>query len=257
MTSSHAPVFDSTDSKRIGLLVPSSNAVMEVELHRSLPHDITVHTSHIGRSNQAFTPDAMRETIDNAMGAAASLDQAELDLVVHGHTASSYVVGILGDIELARKIGEAAGAPGMTAAEAAVRCLRSVGARRIWVAAPYPVATAQTAADFMIAHGFEVLSVNCLSVDHVTKLKKVPLQAIYELGVRVAARGDADALFFSGTGVHTLGVIGALERAIGKPVITANLAALWGALDRIGRADAFRFGESRLLEWQRKRAAFC
>ena len=227
---------------------------MEVEFYRSLPNDITVHTSHIPRSNQAITPEAMQQTTDNAIGAAASLDQAGLDLVVHGHVASSYVAGIEGDIELARKIGEAASAPGMTAAEAALRCLRSFGARRLWLAAPFPPATTQTVADFMTAHGFEVRSLECLSVDHAMKLKKVSLQATYELGVRAAAEGDADALFLAGTGVHTLGLIGPLERAIGKPVITANLAALWGALDRIGRTDAFRFGESRLLEWQRERA---
>ena len=243
-----------SDTKRIGLLVPSSNVVMEVEFYRSLPHDITVHTSHIPRSNQAITPDAMQQTTDNAVGAAAALDQAELDLVVHGHTASSYVGGIQGDIALARRIGEAARAPGMTAAEAAVRCLRSVGARRLWLAAPYPRATTQTSADFMIAQGFEVASLECLGVDQATNLKKVSGEAICELATRAASQGDADALFFSGTGVHTLGVIGALERAIGKPVITANLAALWGALDRLGRTDAFRFGESRLLEWQRRRS---
>jgi len=251
MTSSQAPRFGSTDSKRIGLLVPSSNVVMEVEFHRSLPNDITVHTSHIPRSNQAITPEAMRQTTENAIGAAASLEQAELDLVVHGHTASSYAAGIEGDIELARKIGEAARTRGMTAAEATVRCLRSLGARRLWLAAPYPRATTQTSADFMIAHGFEVLSLECLGVDHVTNLKKVPLEATYDLAVRAASQGNADALFLSGTGVHTLEVIGPLERAIGKPVITANLAALWGALDRIGRTDAFRFGESRLRDWQR------
>jgi maleate isomerase len=244
-----------TAPKRIGLLVPSSNVVMEVEFYRSLPDNITVHTSHIPRSNQAITPEAMQQTTDNAIGAAASLIQAELDLIVHGHTASSYAGGTQGDIELARKIGEAAGAPGMTAAEAALRCLRSFGARRLWLAAPYPTATTQTAADFMIAHGFEVLSIECLGVDHAANLKKVPHETIYELGVRAAARGDADALYVSGTGVHTLGVIGALERAIAKPVITANLAALWGALDRIGRADAFGFGESRLIEWQRQHTA--
>ena len=241
-----------TDSKRIGLLVPSSNVVMEVEFYRSLPNDITVHTSHIPRSNQAITPDAMQQTTDNAIGAAASLVQAQLDLIVHGHTASSYAGGIQGDADLARKIGEAAGAPGMTAAEAALRCLRSFGARRLWLAAPYPTATTQTAADFMIAHGFEVLSIECLGVDQATNLKKVSQETIYELGMRAANRGNADALYVSGTGVHTLAVIGPLERAIGKPVITANLAALWGALDRIGRADAFRFGDSRLIEWQRQ-----
>jgi len=237
--------------RRIGLLVPSSNVVMEVEFYRCLPNDITVHTSHIPRLNQAIDADAMRQTTVNAIGAAASMSQAELDLVLHGHTASSYAGGIQGDIEIARKVGEAAGAPGMTAAGAALRCLRSVGARRLWLAAPYPAETTQTAADFMTANGFEVLSVEALGVDQATRLKKVTAETVYELGVRAVARGNGDALFISGTGVHTLNVIGALERAIGKPVITANLAALWGSLERLGRADAFRFGESRLLEWQR------
>ena len=255
MATNPSPTFGATDTKRIGLLVPSSNVVMEVEFYRSLPNDITVHTSHIPRSNQAITPDAMQQTTENAIGAAAALDQAELDLVVHGHTASSYVAGIKGDIELARRIGEAARARGMTAAEAAVRCLRSFGAQRLWLAAPYPRATTQTSAEFMMAQGFEVVALECLGVDQATNLKKVSAQAIYDLGMRAASQGNADALFFSGTGVHTLAVIGPLERALGKPVITANLAALWGALDHLGRTDAFRFGDSRLIEWQRKHAA--
>ena len=47
-------------------------------------------------------------------------------------------------------------------------------------------------------------------------------------------------------------VVGPLERALKKPVITANLAALWGALDQIGHGHRFVFEESRLLEWQKK-----
>jgi maleate isomerase len=91
----------------------------------------------------------------------------------------------------------------------------------------------------------------CLGVAHGPDLKRVSPQAAYEVGLRAAATGEADALFVSGTGVHTIDVVGALEKALGKPVITANLAALWGALDQLGCADRFRFGESRLLEWQR------
>lgn len=118
-------MFEDTEpATRIGLLVPSSNVVTEVELYRSLPSDITVHTSHIHRSNQAITPDVMEQTADNAVEAAASLIQAELALIVHSHTASSYVGGPEGDADLARRIEAAGGAPAMTAAGAAVRCLR-------------------------------------------------------------------------------------------------------------------------------------
>ena len=240
---------------RMGLLVPSSNAVMEVEFYRSLPADISVHTSHIYRASAAVDAQAMVETGRNAAQTALSLSQTEVALVVYGHTASSYVNGPAGDSEIARVVAEAAGAPAMTAASAAVRCLRSVGAKRLWLAAPYPVGPTRSAADFLIAHGFEVVSTECLGIAHGPDLKHVPLQAAYELGLRAAARSAADALFMSGTGVHTIGVIGALEKALGKPVITANLAALWGALDHLGRADRFSFGESRLLGWQRAHGA--
>ena len=249
-------MFEATvATTRIGLLVPSSNAVMEVEFYRSLPTDISVHTSHIYRASAAVDAQAMAETGTNAAQAALSLSQAELTLIVYGHTASSYVNGPAGDADIARMVREAVGVPAITTAIAAVRCLRSVGARRVWLAAPYPMGPTRSAADFLTAHGFEVLSMECLGVAHGPDLKHVPLQATYDMGLRAAAKGGADALFMSGTGVHTIGVIGALEKALGKPVISANLAALWGALDHLGSADRFSFGESRLLEWQQDHGA--
>jgi hypothetical protein len=80
----------------------------------------------------------------------------------------------------------------------------------------------QSAAHFLAAHGFEVVSMECLGIAHGPDLKHVPLQAAYDLGLRAAAKADADALFMSGTGVHTIGVVGELEKALGKPVITAK-----------------------------------
>jgi maleate isomerase len=228
---------------------------MEVEFYRSLPADVTVHTSHIYRVSAAVDALAMAETGRNAAQTALSLSQTQLALIVYGHTASSYVNGPAGDADIERMIAAAIGVPALTTATAAVRCLRSVGAQRVWLAAPYPLGPTRSAADFLTAHGFEVVSIACLGVAHGPDLKHVTLQAAYDLGLRAAATGEADALFMSGTGVHTIGVIGALENALGKPVITANLAALWGALDHLGRADRFRFGESRLLQWQRARGA--
>jgi maleate isomerase len=240
---------------RIGLLVPSSNAVMEVEFYRSLPADVTVHTSHIYRASAAVDAQAMAETGRNAAQTALSLSQTQLALIVYGHTASSYVNGPAGDADIARMVADAVGVPALTTALAAVRCLRSVGAKRIWLAAPYPMGPTRSAADFLTANGFEVVSMQCLGIAHGPDLKHVTLQAAYDVGLRAAATGDADALFMSGTGMHTIGVIGALEKTLGKPVITANLAALWGALDHLGRADRLSFGASRLLEWQRARGA--
>ena len=237
---------------RVGLLVPASNAVMEVEYYRSLPVDITVHTSHIHRAQQNLSREALTEMADNARETALSLVALEPALIVYGHTASSYLGGPAGDADIEQRVGAATGVPVMTAAGAVVRCLKSIGARRVWVAAPYPKATTQTAADFLTAHGFEVRPFECLGINNSPELKRVEPQTTYDLCLRAAAHGDADALFMSGTGVRTRAVVGPLEQALGKPVITANLAALWGTLDRLGRADQFQFGESRLLEWQQR-----
>ena len=244
-------IEDREVSARIGLLAPPSNAVMEVEFYRSLPDDITVHTSHIYRSSNTLNADAMTETAANAVQTALTLVQAEPHVVVYGHAGSSYAGGTSGDASIAQKITAAVGVPAITTALAVVRCLQSIGARRIWFVAPYPPAIAQTGADFMAAHGFDVCAMAGMGIDRVSDLKRVPLQKIHDLAMSTAARGDADALYICGTGIRTLGVVGPLEQALGKPVITANLAALWAALDQLGRADRFVFGESRLLEWQR------
>lgn len=243
-------IEDTKVSARIGLLAPPSNAVMEVEFHRSLPDDITVHTSHIYRASKTVTADSMAETADNAVQTALTLVQAEPTIVVYGHAASSYAAGPAGDADLARKIADAVGVPAITTARASVRCLQSIGARRIWFIAPYPTAIAQIGAAFLTAHGFEVCAVEGMGIERVSDLKEVPLQTTYDLALRVAARQDADALYICGTGIRTRGVVGPLEQALGKPVLTANLAALWAALEGLGRTDQFVFGESRLFEWQ-------
>ena len=237
---------------RIGLLAPTSNAVMEVEFYRSLPADITVHTTRIPRAGTAVDADSMTEMIGNAAQAAAALVQAQPALMVYGHTASSYLDGPEGDARIARRVSDAAGVPAITTAGSVVRCLQAIGARRIALAAPYPQAITQTGATFLRAAGFDVCAVECLGVDQGPDLKHVPLQRTYDLCIRAAADTDADALFMSGTGVRTREAIGPLERALGRPVITANLAALWGALDHLGRTADFAFGESRLRDWLRR-----
>ncbi len=89
---------------------------MEVEFYRSLPTDITVHTSHIYRASAAVDAQAMAETGRNAAQTALSLSQTQLALIVYGHTASSYVSGPAGDADIARMVGEAVGVPAITTA---------------------------------------------------------------------------------------------------------------------------------------------
>lgn len=54
-------------------------------------------------------------------------------------------------------------------------------------------------------------------------------------------------MFISCTNLASLGVIAALERDLGKPVITSNQACFWACLRRLGLRDAIG-GHGKLLE---------
>ena len=161
-------MFDDTPATaRVGLLAPPSNAVMEVDFYRSLPSDITVHTSHIYRTSRTVSTTSMLETARNAAQTAMTLVQVEPTLILYGHSASSYAGGVTGNERIRREIHDATGVPALTTADATVRCLESIAADRIWLVAPYPPEVAQSAADYLTAHGFHVSAVVGMGVEQV------------------------------------------------------------------------------------------
>lgn len=244
-------MFEHTEvTARIGLLVPPPNVVMEGEFYRSLPHDIALHTSHMYRSTSDVTVESLLEMVGNAAQAALTIKMTRPDVVLFGCTSASFIGGLGWDEEVARQISEATGVPALTTSTAVVRCLRSIGARKVAVATPYISEINGREADFLAAHGFAVCSLEGLEIRNSETIGRVPLRTTYELGLR-ADRPDADALFVSCTNLRTLEAIAPLERALHKPVVSSNLASLWCALNQIGQASRFAFGGSRLLEWQR------
>ncbi len=61
----------------------------------------------------------------------------------------------------------------------------------------------------------------------------MPPESVYEL-VLAADHPDAEAVFIACTNLTTYDVIGPLERALGKPVLSANQVSIWAALRAAG-----------------------
>ena len=72
----------------------------------------------------------------------------------------------------------------------------------------------------------------------------------YGLGRQVDHEA-AEAVFISGVGMPTLGMIEALERDLGKPVISAASAMMWHALRTAGVQEPIP-GYGRLLTMERR-----
>jgi maleate cis-trans isomerase len=107
-------------------------------------------------------------------------------------------------------------------------------------------------AEFLVHEGFKVVSMEQLFAD--TEIGDFELQTLSADEIRGAClradRPDADALAVVCTGVALAEQVEGLERELGKPVITSNLAIMYKALQDVGYQEPIA-GFGTLLEKRR------
>jgi maleate isomerase len=232
---------------RIGLIYMASSWVMEPEFQAMAPPGVTVHTTRI-----TFT----RATVEGVGQMAGSteverctelLASAPLHAICFGGTSASFVHGRGWDVAMRERMAKVSnGIPVTTTSTASLAALRAVGATRVVFAGPYIPEVTERGRRFLEANGFAVPHAVGLGLTEDRALGSVPLEDVYRLA-RDADRPEADALFLSCTNFRTIGVIAALERDLGKPVVSAIQASFWQCLRLAGVADGVE-GYGRLLE---------
>src|SRR5262245_3121285 len=107
---------------RVGLLIPSSNSVMEVDFYRSLPHDTTLHTSRMYLDDT--TPEGMDLMLDRfTLPAVAALGTVQPHVVVFGCTDEDTGRSRAFDREMCARIEELTGAETVSVADSVNRAL--------------------------------------------------------------------------------------------------------------------------------------
>lgn len=230
---------------RIGLVIPSTNTVNEPEFWTLAPTGVTIHTARVlaaGPSDRdAFV--RMEQALDLA---AEQLATAEIDVLAYGCTTGSIVCPLP---ELVSRMTRITGVPALTTAGAVVAALRAFGARRIAVGTPYNDFLNDSEERFLLDCGFDITSFAALRLGEGESRRligQVPPEAVYRLA-RQIDRPHAEALFLSCTNLATLDVIEAIERDLGKPVVTSNQATLWACLRVLGLSMPIA-GYGRLLQ---------
>jgi maleate isomerase len=94
-------------------------------------------------------------------------------------------------------------------------------------------------------HHFEVASFRCFGLEDDRVVARVSPVSVVAAAIEATAP-DADALFISCTALRAAGVAPEIERAIGRPVVTSNLATAWTCL-RLCRVDEARPALGRLM----------
>ncbi|MDK3019331.1 aspartate racemase/maleate isomerase family protein [Pseudodonghicola flavimaris] len=152
-------------------------------------------------------------------------------------TSLSFYRGPEGNAEILAALRDGAGLPATTMTDSVLEALTAVGGRRVAVATAYTDAVNQALTRYLSQSGFEVAALEAMHLKTVEQVFAVTDDDLMALADRaLAAASDADCLFISCGGLHTLGVIPQLEARHDLPVISSATAGAWGAVRQTGHS---------------------
>ena len=236
---------------RIGFLVPPGNPTVEVEMIALAPPNVSVHFTRMAAHGAAGSHEGLLERtrmqIAHVAENVALLAMVRPRVIAMAHTAMSATLGAAGEAELVARMEREHGIPFITAFGSVLAALAYLGAARVALGTPYDAdSTARTKAH-LEAQGIEVVSQGRL--ENVKNIYDETAARARELARRVDAPA-AQAVFLSGLGMPTIATLEAMERDLGKPVVSAAAAMMWNALRAAG-APAPIAGFGRLLAGRR------
>lgn len=212
-------------STRIGLVVPSSNTVVEPDFHRCLPEGATLHAARMRLVTT--TPEAEAVMLDDHLPTAVTdLASARPDVVVFACTSAGALRGNAYEAELVRQIAAETGGPVVSVAAAVRSAIAARNARRVGVISPYVDALNAKIRESLEAEGYEVVAIHGLGMTENFAIAEVSPEAIVQFAVERFADVPVDLLFVSCTNFRALEAAAEIERALGVPVVTSNQAAL-------------------------------
>ncbi|MDF3297682.1 maleate cis-trans isomerase family protein [Streptomyces tropicalis] len=167
-----------------------------------------------------------------APGPAAGVEGLRLsgaEAVVSACSGGGFADGWDGAHERVRSLARAAGMPASATAFAFVHAAGEVGARRVAVATTGGADTGSLVADFLRAAGLEVVAAHGagpLAPEETAAWGETEILAL----AREADTAGADAVLLTDTALHTASHLTALEKDLGKPVLTAHQVTVWEGL---------------------------
>ena len=221
---------------RVGLMIPSSNTMMEVDFTRDLPPGMALHTARMYMEDT--TPAGENRMLDEfALPAARDLGTARPDVVVFGCTSAGALRGNDYDAQLCQQISELTGAPVVSTIGAVRTAIEASGADSIGVITPYVDELNEKIKASIEADGIDVAAITGLGITDNFQIAEVSHDEIVAFAVRalgpLVAAGIIDLVFASCTNFGAMAARPAIAERLGLPVVTSNQAVLAAAVARL------------------------
>ena len=230
---------------RFAHLSPSRGDILVHEFYRIAPRGVMLLNST--GTVRALRDEDLEARLQTLEAAARDVAREGVQLIVAGGSPLVTMQGYGSERRLSARLTAASGVTCVMGIELEVEALRAVGCQRPVIARPYPPALDERLVAYLQAAGFDVQGCVGLGIVDNSQIGALPEQASLHAGRRAAGSAPgADGVFLPCARWPTLDAVPQLEQELGLPVVSATLAVIHGALQRLGVREAFQ-GCGRLM----------
>ncbi len=210
---------------RVGLIVPSSNTVMEPDFHRQIGAAAIVSTTRILLEDVTREAE-VRMLEDDLPQAIKRIGTTAPDVVVFGCTSAGALGKLSHDDAIAKRIEEKTGARAVTVLRAVLMQLAAIRPTRVAVFTPYIEDLTNSIARSLAEAGYPVVRAAGMGITQNLEIGRVtPKEIVRFVESQVTVIGP-DCIFLSCTNWRAVEVIDSLQKEWGIPVVSSNQAAI-------------------------------
>lgn len=223
-------------TKRIGMITPSSNTMVEPITSAMTAHlldDLSVHYARITVTRIALDHDSLNQFEREAMlGAARLLADARVDVICWNGTSGAWR-GTDADLAICAAITEETGIPATTGTLAQYAAFKAQGISRYGLAVPYLAEVRDQILETYAGEGLSCVNSANLGISENFVFAEQSLDTLRNL-VRQADHPEAEAVVVICTNLAAARVVDELEQELGKPIHDSLVVSLWHPLRMIG-----------------------
>jgi maleate isomerase len=223
-------------TKRIGMITPSSNTMVEPLTSAMTAHlldDLSVHYARIPVTRIALDQQSLNQFEREAMLAAARLlADAKVDVICWNGTSGAWR-GLAADEAICATISEETGIPATTGTLAQLEAFKAHSISRYALAVPYLAEVRDLTLKTYAGAGYTCVNSAHLEISDNFAFAELSLDTLGGL-IRQADHPDAEAVVVICTNLAAARVVEELEQELGKPIHDSLVVSLWQPLRMIG-----------------------
>lgn len=210
---------------RIGLIAPSSNTVMEDDLHRHLGESCTICTDrvYLEQVSRVAEEFMITEELPRALRLIKTTDP---DAIMFGCTSAGSLCGLEQDASITRMIEEQTATEAVTVVGSIVRQLKLIRPQGIAVFTPYEDDLTRSVARCVSDAGYRVVRAAGMGILSNLDIGRVTPREILQFVASQMHGVNADCILLSCTNWQAIDAIDCVSAHCGLPVISSNQATI-------------------------------